>query len=130
MGQRRSEPKQRLYGAVLRVSDLSGCRAFYEEAVGLGPPAVDSNFWVEFEILPGRMILALERSPGPAQRHGPGSAAWCLEVRDLTAFARRMEEREVWPFRSGQLPCGRRSLTYLDPEQNPFLVIEAPDHEC
>ena len=50
----------RFYGAIIRVADLGTCRAFYQDVIGLGPPVVDSSFWVEFQIAQGQMVLALQ----------------------------------------------------------------------
>lgn len=118
----------RFYGAVLRVANLEDCRRFYRDVVGLGPPVIDSNFWVEFECPGTGMIIALEQNPA-AQATSTlvcGTVGVCLEAKDLSTFEERLARFGVHPQRKTRLPCGRQALFFLDPENNPFLVIQAP----
>ncbi len=124
----------RFYGAILRVADLAACRAFYAEVIGLGSPVVDSSFWVEFQVVPGQMVLALQQAPvaGPDATEQARNVAWCLETADVEAFVRRLGRDNVHPLRTERSPHGRRTLTFLDPEGNPFVIMEgasAPEAE-
>jgi catechol-2,3-dioxygenase len=117
----------RFYGAVVKVRDMDRCRAFYANVIGLGEPVIDSNFWVEFEVVPGAMVLALEQSNSvpedPAERGG-GQVAWCLEVEDLTAFRQQLAGQGCPPQSKTALPAGPETLTFLDPEGNAFMAVE------
>jgi len=119
--------KGRFYGAILRVASLEDCRRFYRDAVGLGPPVVDSNFWVEFECPSTGMIIALEQNPAAqaAAAVACGSVGVCLETKTLSTFEKRLAEHGVHPQRKARLPSGRQALFFLDPENNPFVVIQA-----
>lgn len=116
----------RFYGAILRVEDLSACRTFYAEVIGLGEPVVDSSFWVEFQVVPGQMVLALQQAPvtGTGTAEPARNVAWCLETTDVEAFVRRLERDNVHPLRTERSPTGRKTLTFLDPEGNPFVIME------
>jgi len=114
----------RFYGAVVRVADMARCRSFYSEVVGLGKPVVNSNFWVEFELVPGGMVLALQQSSGTSRSQAVANVAWCLAVPDLAAFRERLTELGCGPTNSTVLPSGVSISTYLDPEYNPFIVLE------
>jgi catechol 2,3-dioxygenase-like lactoylglutathione lyase family enzyme len=105
------------------VRDLQLCRAFYRDILGLGQPVVDSNLWVEFEPLPGRMILALQSCHGddlPRTR----TTAWCFECPDPAALAEQLRREGVQEDPELVLPTGRRALRFQDPEGNPFLLLE------
>ncbi len=112
----------RFYGAIIRVRDLHRARVFYSDVLGLGTPAVDSNFWIEYEPAPGRPVLALEQS-GSAVGSEPGRVSWCLEVDDLSAREERLRQHGVRMHGVRDLPTGRRVLFFLDPEQNPLALI-------
>ncbi|OPZ29570.1 MAG: Glyoxalase-like domain protein [Lentisphaerae bacterium ADurb.BinA184] len=116
----------RFYGCVIRVLDISRCRAFYANVVGLGQPVLDSNFWVEFEVVPGGMVLALEQSQNVRPQEGicTGNVAVCLEVLDLYGFRQRLVSHGCGPQATSTLPSGQAALTFLDPEGNPVTVIE------
>ena len=116
----------RFYGCVIRVADIVRCRAFYANVVGLGQPAIDSNFWVEFEIVPGGMVLALEQSQNVKPYDGVqhGNVAACIEVLDLYGFKQRLVSHGCGPQSTGPLPSGQAILTFLDPEGNPVTVVE------
>ena len=116
----------RFYGAILRVEDLAASRTFYAEVIGLGEPVVDSSFWVEFQVVPGQMVLALQQAPVSAEGEAEPvrNVAWCLETSDVEAFVRRLARDNVHPLRTERSPNGRRTLTFLDPEGNPFAIME------
>ncbi len=118
---------RRFYGAVIRVADLEKCRQFYRDVVGLGPPVVDSSFWVEFECPETHLIVALEQGPATVKTtEAPrrGNVGVCLETRNLAAFDQRLAGHGVHAQRKARLPSGRMALFYLDPEGNPLIVIE------
>ena len=127
---RRNSAAARFYGAVVAVHDLDRCRAFYEHVLALGQPVVDSNFWVEFEIVPDQMVLALKKVGLMDQHEQPerqnqcaGSVTWCLQVQDLAAIQTRLLHHECYPQAASILPNGMEALTFHDPEGNPFTIL-------
>ncbi len=120
----------RLYGIVIRVANLSLCRRFYLHVVGLGPPVVDSNFWVEFQLPHSDTVMALAKDSAletlgkAAQSTAPSRIALGLFTEDLEAFERRMEEHGVPAAGCLRLPPGDRALVFRDPENNTFMVFE------
>jgi catechol 2,3-dioxygenase-like lactoylglutathione lyase family enzyme len=117
----------RFYGAVIRVKDIERCRAFYIEALGLGRPAVDSNFWIEFELPPVGPVLALEQTAAAANQPSGGRTAWCLHVDDLGKFSKRLQQHGVVPQESHILPTGAEALVFADPEGNLLMAVGAQD---
>lgn len=128
----RRHAADRFYGAVIAVSDLDRCRAFYEHAVGLGAPVVDSNFWVEFELVPGQMVLALRKLGAVAEsgRHchadRSSSVAWCLNAHHPGEYQTRLIRHGCYPQAASILPNGMEALTFHDPEGNPFVILGKP----
>jgi len=120
----------RLYGLVLRVADLGLCRRFYVDVVGLGPPVVDSNFWVEFQLPYSPVVMALARDPtlktldNGAGHSAPSRTSLGLLTDDLEAFERRMSDHGVEAAGCLRLPSGERALVFRDPENNTFMVFQ------
>ena len=126
---RRRPASTRFYGAIVSVNDLDRCRAFYQHVLGLGQPVVDSNFWVEFEIVAGQMVLALKKH-GPVSQAPPeqdkghaNSVAWCMQVSDLSEFQSRLIRHDCYPQAASILPNGMEALTFHDPEGNAFVIL-------
>jgi catechol-2,3-dioxygenase len=124
-------PKQQAacqYGVVLRTRDMGKLKAFYRDVLMLGPPLIDSNFWVEFAI-PGSGILALEPLPG-AEAADKGTTiltttatvSWLLIVEDFNESVKALAERGVKIIRPPREVPGRRTASFADPEGNVFTV--------
>jgi len=115
----------RLYGAVIRTRNLDAMRRFLSETVGLGNPVVNSNFWLEYEMADGGMVLVVERDETATSSTGACSCnlAWCLSVEDLDAFEKRMTDQGYGPEGATDAPSGARALLFRDPEGNPFMAV-------
>ncbi|GAC1305531.1 MAG: VOC family protein [Vulcanimicrobiaceae bacterium] len=73
------------------VSDLARAKAFYRDALGLRAGAVETDYWLEFEIAGGTFgIGSFEQvgTPGTAQ-------SLALEVPDLAALRATLAARGV-----------------------------------
>ena len=116
----------RFYGAVVRVADLAACRTFYAETLGLGPPVVNTSFWVEFQVVPGQMVLTLYHDPAAKARAkaGPANVMWCWQPQDTEATLRRLQDRGVVVLQRLSLPSGGEALLFADPEGNAFLLLD------
>jgi len=125
MKQHVSPSGKRFYASVLKVADIRRVRFFFREIVGLGEPIVDSNFWVEFDLGQG-VILVLEQHDAAATRAaaGPGNVAWCFEVDDLDSFANHLAEFGVPIYTYDPHAIAGAAATFLDPEGNPFMVLQ------
>ena len=87
---------------LLRVRNLSVCRAFYRDVLALGAPATDSSFLCRFALAPDTFLTLVPRDPEL--------------VRDnLNAYGYRIREIET---------AGRFAQEVLDPEQNPVHLME------
>jgi hypothetical protein len=116
----------RLYGAVIRTRNLDALRRFLSEVVGLGPPVVDSNFWLEYELSEGSMVLAIEHDQTaipPRDEDECTNVCWCMCVDNLEDFEKRMSERGFGPEGARDTPTGGRALVFRDPEGNRFMAI-------
>ena len=42
--------RNHMHGVVVKVENMKASRSFYRDVLNLGPPIMDSNFWVEFKL--------------------------------------------------------------------------------
>ena len=103
---------------LVRVRNLSVCRAFYRNVLALGAPATDSSFLCRFALAPDAFLTLVP----VAENENAVNAPWILcpddpeLVRDnLSAYGYRIREIES---------AGRPALEVLDPEQNPVHLME------
>lgn len=111
------------FGIQIRVNDLDQARIFYRELLGLGAPAANSTFAVEFE-QPGGFTLRLESSKAAYLEHASAAVSWMLEVDDLAALREKLADAG-YPL--ADTPESRPGGTFyrgLDPEGNVFWVAE------
>lgn len=115
----------RLYGSVIRVHNLERCRAFYTRVLRLGEPVLSTNFWVEFELAPGPMVLALQQvnSVPEVPAATTGNVLCCLQVDNLGEFRRHLCEHGVQPLPTEELPVGPEFFRFHDPEGNPLMAL-------
>ena len=111
------------FGIVLRVRDLTKCRAFYRDVLDLGNPVIDSNFQCVFAI-GTEMSLCLEADhsdtplPSASERMAlvliPGDAENVLERLEVGGWT-LPEQTEEKKNDSGV-------LRFHDPEGNLFYI--------
>ena len=115
-----------LYGVIIRVKNVEKMRSFYRDVVDLGPPVVDSNYWVEFKIS-GETNLILEQIEADDQNSADapirGATSWVRKVDDVDAFIAKLGESKIEPLGEERERFGKRVVTFLDPEGNAFHII-------
>ena len=111
-----------VYGVVIKVENLSLCRAFYRDVLQLGPPVMDSNFWVEFKLDNGSSLVLEGVSQGDKLPPGKGRIAWLCKVSDLRGVVTTLKEKGFEPVASEEEQGGIRVIQYCDPEGNPFYL--------
>jgi len=101
------------------VDDMARARSFYEGLFGIAPGAMESEYFVEYD-LPDGGAFALARDPSAAREPSGGAM---FGVTDAEASIARVEELGGKLLRRyGGERC--TSGWCLDPEGNPFGVHE------
>ena len=110
------------FGIVLRVRDLTKCRAFYRDVLDLGNPVIDSNFQCVFAIgSETSLCLELDRSDTPLPPQADRMAL-VLIPDDAENIVERLEVGG-WAARNrteGNSNSG--VLKFHDPEGNLFYI--------
>jgi hypothetical protein len=117
---------KRFYGAVVKTRHLDAMRRFLTETVGLGEPAVNSNFWLEYDNVSDGMVLAVEKDETaslPGEEGAQRNVGWCLSVDDLGEFEQRMTDRGFGPEAETETPSGKKMLIFRDPDGNRFMAL-------
>lgn len=103
---------------LLRVRNLSVCRAFYRDVLALGAPATDGSFLCRFALAPDTFLTLVPI----AESETAANAPWIFRPGDpelvrynLNAYGYRIREIET---------AGRFAQEVLDPEQNPVHLME------
>jgi len=111
-----------IYGIAVKVRNLDLARAFYRDALDLGSPLMDSNFWVEFRLgdsasLVLEKVLDDEMLPDPV-----GRISWIFKTDEVEAIVARLRKFGYEPKFEEQERIGVKVYEFRDPEGNPFLV--------
>lgn len=114
--------RKKSFGIVIKVKNLTVCKAFYRDVLGLGDPVLDSNFRVEFQ-LGDSFCLTLEKMPFDAVLPPAfGRIAWLFNA-DAEMVRSRLE---AYGYAVPDLPDtekqGEVFCRFADPEGNPFYV--------
>ena len=107
---------------MIKVKNLTSCKAFYRDILELGDPVLDSNFRVEFRS--GSFSLILDKSPwDEPQQPVSNRIIWLYRSADA---------RKIWtkmvsygfpvPNLAEVVANGERLCRFADPEGNPFYV--------
>ncbi|MFO7821397.1 MAG: hypothetical protein R6V56_05010 [Lentisphaeria bacterium] len=115
----------RFYGAIIKVRNMDQSRAFYSQVLRLGEPVLNTNFWVEFEVVQGQMVIALQQANNIVQRPetDKGDIQCCLAVDDLEGFRQHLSRHEVETSAIERLAVGKDFFRFRDPEGNPLRAI-------
>lgn len=115
--------KKKRFGIVIKVRNLTVCKAFYRDVLGLGDPVLDSNFRVEFQI-EDFFCLTLEKSPCDAVLpQTSGRISWLFDGDAETIRDRLKAYGYAVPSLPGTEKKGEIYCWFSDPEGNPFYVI-------
>jgi len=118
-----------IFGIVIKVKNLTACKAFYRDILGLGDPVQDSNFQVEFNC-GGIFSLFLEKKLWDEQlQSGSGSISWYWSLGDASDIQKKMQTHG---FSDTSVivenKAGKSFCRFTDPEGNAFYV-PAPDEK-
>ena len=114
--------KKKHFGIVIKVKNLTTCKVFYRDVLGLGDPVLDSNFRVEFQINDS-FCLILEKTPYEAVLpRASGRISWLFDT-DAGTIRDRLK---AYGYAVPELPeteqKGEAFCRFADPEGNPFYV--------
>ena len=109
-------------GIVIKVRNLTVCKAFYRDILGLGDPVLDSNFRVEFQS--GSFSLILDKSPwDEPQQPVSNRIIWLYRSADARKIWTKMVSYGFhMPDLTEVVANGERLCRFADPEGNPFYV--------
>ena len=112
-----------VYGVVIKVENLSVCRTFYRDILRLGPPVMDSNFWVEFKLNNSAFLLLEEAAQGEKLSNARGRVGWICEVENFMETVDLLKEKGHDPIAREEERGGKKVLPFCDPEGNPFYLV-------
>ncbi|MBN1864255.1 MAG: VOC family protein, partial [Victivallales bacterium] len=110
-----------VYGILIKVQNLNATRSFYRDILDLGPPVMDSNFWVEFKIGEHASLILEQASPNEKMPEGLGRISWVCNVKDYDTTVERLGKNGFEPVVEEEERLGKKVIQYLDPEGNPFM---------
>ena len=115
--------KKTRFGIVIKVNNLTSCKAFYRDILDLGDPVLDSNFRVEFQC-GDSFSLVLEKSPWDAPLPAVSNrVVWLYEYADAKSVWTKMVSYGFQiPNLTEAIVNGERFCRFTDPEGNPFYV--------
>ena len=110
-------------GLVIKVKNLTPCKAFYRDILELGNPVLDSNFRVEFQC-GNSFSLVLEKTPWDEPLQPPSDRIiWLYQMADAkTVWTKMVSYGFPVPNLSEVVANGERLCRFADPEGNPFYV--------
>ena len=115
----------RHYGVIVDVKNIDQMRSFYYHILELGPPVVESNFWVEFQDPESGLILALNQtgSAPTGKKEKTDHINFCIQVAELERCKRKLAKHGIKDIHEGSLPNGYRFISFSDPEANRIMAI-------
>ena len=116
--------RNHMHGVVVKIENMQISRAFYRDILNLGPPIMDSNFWVEFK-LGNCTSLILEQVPSTEKLSvSRGRMAWLCETSDYESTVESLSANGFEPISDETERIGVKVRLYSDPEGNPFYLCE------
>ena len=112
-----------VHGVVIKVENLNICRAFYRDVLRLGPPVIDSNFWVEFKLNGNSFLLLEEVAKGEKLPVCRGRISWLCKVDDFDDVVSSLKHCGHEPTGKEEERGGIKVLSFFDPEGNPFYIV-------
>ncbi len=122
--------KNNNFGIVIQVRNLTACKAFYRDIIGLGDPVQDSNFQVEFRCGEAFSLFLVKNFwEEPLQLSGSSSVSWFYAGENAETIQEKMR---TYGFSDDkaivETKAGRSFCRFTDPEGNAFYV-PAPDEK-
>lgn len=119
-----SVERNRVRGIVVKVENLNASRSFYRDVLNLGPPVMDSNFWVEFSLGSCDSIILEQVDPTEKLSVSRGRIAWLCETNDFDITVDNLSRNGFEPISDESERVGVKVRLYADPEGNPFYLCE------
>ena len=119
--------KKAAFGIIIRVRNLTSCKAFYRDILDLGEPMLDSSYRVVFA--EGDFSLQLEKLPWEAPLPPASSRiAWFFNRGSAGLICKKMNDYgyPVPPVPVNVDKGGMIFSRFEDPEGNPFYVPAEP----
>ncbi|HOK05455.1 MAG TPA: VOC family protein [Victivallales bacterium] len=118
------EHKSMIYGVVIRTKNIDNLRNFYRDVLDLGPPVVDSNYWVEFKLGDTtHLVLELIDDESENLAGKSGNIDWVFRVDNLEEKKQILAEKKLEPVSEEAERFGKRVLIYRDPDGNLIHII-------
>ena len=111
-------------GVTIKVENLAVCRSFYRDILRLGPPVMDSNFWVEFKMKNGISLMLDEAEQSEKLPISRGRIAWMCEIKDFDKTVELLKEKGHEPLSQEEQVGDKRVIPFCDPEGNPFYLVQ------
>lgn len=116
--------EQQLQGIVIKVSNIEITRAFYRDVLKLGPPVMDSNFWVEFQLPCGSSLYLEKLGEKAASAAAKSRISWVYKTNDISAIIERLSEYGYESTTTREVRVGFQLFKFYDPEGNSFYISE------
>jgi len=118
------DQKSMIYGVVIRTKNIDALRSFYRDVLDLGPPVVDSNYWVEFKVGDTtHLVLELIDEESENLTGKTGNIDWVFRVDNLDEEKQRLAKNKLEPISEEADRFGKRVLIYRDPDGNLLHII-------
>lgn len=116
--------RNHMHAVVVKVENMKALRAFYRDVLNLGPPVMDSNFWVEFKLGNCSSLILEQVDPAEKLAFSRGRMAWLCETDDYAGTVENLTSHGFEPISDETEKVGVKAKLYLDPEGNPFYLCE------
>ncbi|NOY75578.1 MAG: VOC family protein [Kiritimatiellaeota bacterium] len=116
--------RNHIHGVVVKIENMKVSRSFYRDVLNLGPPIMDSNFWVEFKLDSCSSLILEQVAPGEKLSVSRGRIAWLCETSEFDASVETLARNGFEPISDESERVGVKTRLYSDPEGNPFYICE------
>jgi hypothetical protein len=116
--------RNHMHGLVIKVENMKVARIFYRDILNLGPPIMDSNFWVEFKLGSCASLILEQVAPEEKLAFSRGRMAWLCETNEYTETVENLKQGGYEPISDETERVGVNARLYADPEGTPFYLCE------
>jgi catechol-2,3-dioxygenase len=116
--------RSHMHGVVVKIENMKVSRSFYRDVLNLGPPIMDSNFWVEFKLGSCTSLILEQVDPSEKLSVSRGRMAWLCETSEFEATVENLSKNGFEPISDETERVGVKVRLYADPEGNPFYLCE------
>ena len=116
--------RNHMHGLVIKIENMKVSRAFYRDVLNLGPPIMDSNFWVEFKLSNCSSLILEQVDPTEKLSVSRGRMAWLCETNEFNSTVDNLARNGYEPIAEETERIGVKVRLYSDPEGNPFYLCE------